>query len=78
MSGKGSVYSYTIVFRPVNEAFANEVPYIIALIQLDEGIRMLSNLIQCQPGEATVGMRVQVFFEDIDERISLPKFRPLR
>ncbi len=77
MSGKGSVYSYTVVFRPVNEAFTNDVPYIIALVQLDEGIRMLSNLIQCQPSEVKVGMKVQVFFEDINEGISLPKFKPL-
>lgn len=76
ITGEGSVYSFTVVFRPVNEAFSSDIPYVIALIELKEGFRMLSNLEGCNPDEIKIGMPVKVFFEDVSEEISLPKFRP--
>ncbi len=57
-------------------AFEGDVPYILALVQLEEGIRMMSNIVQCRPEEIAIGMNVQVFFDDVTEEITLPKFRP--
>ena len=75
-SGKGTLYSFTVCYRPAGEAFAGDVPYIVALIELAEGVRVMSNLVQCPPERARVGMPVEVVFEDASEEITLYKFRP--
>ena len=75
-SGKATVLSFTIVRRPVSPAFASEVPYVVALVTLDEGPQMMTNIIGCAPEEVAIGMPVEVIFEDRSEAISIPKFRP--
>jgi hypothetical protein len=70
------VLSFTIVRRPVSPAFASEVPYVVALVTLDEGPQMMTNIIGCAPEEVAIGMPVEVTFEDRNETISIPKFRP--
>ncbi len=78
-SGRGTVYSWIVVVRPIPaEVFAGEVPYVVALIELDEGVRMPSNLIECAPGEITGGLAVEVVFDDVTPEVTLPKFRPVR
>jgi uncharacterized OB-fold protein len=77
-SGRAKVLSFTIVRRPVSPAFADEVPYIVALVTLDEGPQMMTNIVGCAPDEVTIGMSVEVTFEDWSEAISIPKFRPTR
>lgn len=77
-SGLGQVFSWIVVHHPVpKEVYAAEVPYVVALIELEEGVRMASNVIACPPAEIVAGMPVRVSFEDVTEAISLPKFRPL-
>ena len=76
-SGRGQVLTFTIVRRAVSEAYAADVPYVVALIQLDEGPKMMSNVVQCNPETLDVGSRVEVVFEDWSEEISIPKFRPV-
>ncbi len=73
--GKGSVYSFTVVHRPPRPAFA--VPFVVAIIELDEGWYLLSNVIGCDPDAVHVGMTVEVAFTDMDETITLPLFRPV-
>ncbi|MBI5596984.1 MAG: OB-fold domain-containing protein, partial [Elusimicrobia bacterium] len=75
-SGKGTVYSYTVCYRPAGEAFAAEVPYIVALVELAEGVRLLSNLIGCPPARARVGLPVEMVFEDVSADLALYKFKP--
>ncbi|HTT76255.1 MAG TPA: Zn-ribbon domain-containing OB-fold protein [Candidatus Binataceae bacterium] len=75
-SGRGHVLSYTIVHRPVSPAFAGEVPYVVALVTLDEGPAMMTNLVGCVPERLEIGMPVMVTFEDWTEEIAIPKFRP--
>ncbi|HLH74793.1 MAG TPA: Zn-ribbon domain-containing OB-fold protein [Chloroflexota bacterium] len=73
-SGRGTVYSYTIVHRaPVG--FTDAVPYVVALIDLEEGVRLMSNVVDCTPSDVQIGERVEVVFEDVTPEISLPKFR---
>jgi uncharacterized OB-fold protein len=75
-TGRGQVLTFTIVRRAVSEAYAADVPYVVALIQLDEGPKMMSNVVQCDPETLEVGSPVQVVFEDWSEEISVPQFRP--
>jgi uncharacterized protein len=75
--GRASVSSYTIVRRPVSQAYAAETPYVIALLRLTEGPTMMSNIVGCEPEQVHVGMQVQVLFEDWSETISVPKFCPV-
>jgi uncharacterized OB-fold protein len=77
-SGRAKVLSFTVVRRPVSPAFADEVPYVVALVTLDEGPQMMTNIVGCAPDEVTIGMPVEVTFEDRSEAISIPKFRPTR
>jgi uncharacterized OB-fold protein len=75
-SGRGLVETYTIVTRAVSEAYAADVPYVIALITLAEGPRMMSNVIGCDVGSVKCGMGVEVVFERWSAEITMPKFRP--
>ena len=68
-----------MVLRPIPaEVFAAEVPYVVALIELDEGVRMASNLVDCEAGEIAGGLAVEVVFDDVTDEVTLPKFRPAR
>lgn len=75
-AGRGTVYSYTVVHRPQRPEFA--VPYLVAIVALDEGFHMLTNLVECAPAEVTIGMRVEVAFRRMSDEITLPYFRPAR
>jgi uncharacterized protein len=75
-SGKGKVLSYTTVYRPVSPAFAKDVPYVVALVTLDEGPNLLTNIIGCSPDSVKFGMPVKVKFEDWTDEISIAMFVP--
>ena len=77
-SGQGTLYAFTIVHRGPVPAFRDRVPYIAALVELEGGARMPTNLVDVDPDPANVkiGMAVQVTFDDLNDDISLPKFRP--
>lgn len=74
-SGRGTVLSYTIVHWSPNPAYAAEAPYSLALVQLEEGPRMLTNIIGCPPGPIHIAMAVAVRFEQCSPEIMLPKFK---
>jgi uncharacterized OB-fold protein len=75
-SGFAKVLSFTIVRRPPSPAFAAEVPYVVALVTLDEGPTLMTNIVGCAPEKVEIGMAVEVTFDDWTEEISIPKFRP--
>ncbi len=75
-SGRGTVETWTIVRRPVSEAYAADTPYVIALIRLDEGPVMMSQVSDCDPEGVHSGMRVEVIFKDWGDEVSLPVFKP--
>lgn len=77
-SGQGRVYSWIVVTHPVpKDIYAGEVPYVVALVELAEGVRMPTNIVGCDPHDLTAGMPVEVVFDDVDDTLTLPKFRPL-
>lgn len=73
-SGGGEVYSYTIARKPAGPVFAEDVPYVIAMITLDEGPRMLTNIITADVDSVRIGDRVRVRFDDVTPELTLPKF----
>ena len=76
-SGKGTVYSYTACYRNVAPGFEEDAPYVVAVVDLKEGPRMLTHVVECDPDDIKCDMPVEVVFEDINDDISLPKFRPV-
>ena len=75
--GEGRVYSWTVVTHPVDVVLADQVPYIVALVDLPEGVRVIADLIDCDPDAVAAGMPVRLAFED-QEGLNIPNFRPLR
>lgn len=75
-SGKGTLYSYTVARRPTSPDFEHDVPFVIAVVELDEGPRMTSRLVEVDPDAVRIGMRLEVVFDDVTEEIALPYFRP--
>ena len=76
-SGRGKLYSYVINHRPP-PGFEGDAPYVIAIVELDEGVRMMSNLVGVEPDPANLplDMSLQVSYEDVSDQIAMPKFRP--
>jgi uncharacterized OB-fold protein len=77
-SGMGKIYTFTIVHRPPSAVFREDAPYAVALVELDEGVRMMSNIVGIEPDAVRVDMRVEVVFDDITPSITLPRFRPIQ
>ena len=77
LSGEGTVYSFTIIRQVIDNspAFQNDLPFVIALIELSEGPRIYSNLIGQSVEQISIGARVSVYFEDVTSEFSLPKFK---
>lgn len=76
VSGRGEVYSYTVIHRAPSAAFAPDVPYAVALIALEEGPHLMSHVVGCAPGEVRIGLPVQVDFRDAGDGVLLPVFAP--
>ncbi len=75
-SGTGTVYSYTVVYRAPSEAFATDVPYVVAIVALDEGPHLMTNVVGCAPEQVRIGMPVRVLFKDMGGDLALPLFAP--
>jgi hypothetical protein len=75
-TGRGRIFTWTVIHQLYHPAFAADVPYAVVAVELEEGPRMNANLIGCKPGDITVGMPVEVTFEDVTEEVTLPKFKP--
>ena len=73
-SGKGQVYTFSIHHRGATPAF--KTPYVVALVDLEEGVRVMTNVVNCDVNDVKIGMKVNVIFEPLTDEISLPKFQP--
>lgn len=76
VSGRGKVYSFVTFHRVYHPAFATEVPYVVALVELEEGPRLLTNIVGVKPDAVSCEMPVKVVFDDVAETVSVPKFAP--
>jgi uncharacterized protein len=76
VSGRGKVFSFVTYHRVYHPAFAKEVPYVVALVELEEGPRLLTNIVGVPADAVTCDMPVQVTFDDYGDGVSVPKFVP--
>jgi len=75
--GVGTVYSFTIVHHAYTPAYESEIPYVVAIVELEEGTRLISNIIGCKPEQVQIGMPVELAFEDVTPEFTLHRFRPM-
>lgn len=76
-SGRGTVYTFTVTHQNQAPGFRDALPYVLAYVELDEGVRLLTNIVDCAPEAVRIGMAVEVVFEDATPAVTLPKFRPV-
>lgn len=77
-AGRGTLHAFTIAHRGVPAAFKGSAPYVVAMVDLDEGARLMTNLIDVEPSPEAVriGMAVEAVFEDVTDAVTLVKFKP--
>jgi uncharacterized OB-fold protein len=77
-SGKGRVYTFAVYHVSFHPAFKDDLPYAVADVELEEGPRLLTQIVDCPRDKIACDMPVEVKWEDITAEFSLPKFRPIR
>ncbi len=75
--GRGKVYTFATYHVAFHPAFKDDLPYVVADVELEEGPRLLTQIVDCPLGEVVCDMPVDVKWEDVTEEFSLPKFRPI-
>jgi uncharacterized OB-fold protein len=76
VSGRGSVWASVTLHRAYHPAYADEIPYNIAIVALEEGPRVWTNVVECPPGDVRVGMPVRVRYDDVTPELTLARFVP--
>lgn len=77
-AGKGKIYSYTVARKHPDPRIREQGPFIIALVTLTEGVRMMTNIINVDINEVACEMPVEVVFEKVNEQLTIPKFQPIK
>jgi uncharacterized OB-fold protein len=77
-SGRGTVFTWTVVNVALHPAFAGDVPLAPAVIEMEEGVRLLSQVVDCPPEQLEVGLPVEVVLDEVTPEVSLPRFRRAR
>ncbi len=75
--GAGKVYTFTVTYQNTAPGFRESLPYVLAYVELEEGLKMLTNIVDCRPEEVRIGMPVAVVFDDVTPEVTLAKFRPV-
>lgn len=75
-SGRGTIYSYSII-RQAAGSYADETPYVLAIVELKEGVRVMTNIIIDSEDELSIGQEVEVVFHPTEKEAALPRFRPI-
>ena len=75
-SGKAKVWTFSIHHMGPTKAYKSDGAYVVALVETDEGVKMMTNIINCDPKDVYIGMDVEVVFDDVTSEVTLPKFKP--
>lgn len=75
VKGHGEVFTFNVMHQVYHPGFAAEVPYVVAMVQLEEGPRLVTNVVDCPPHEMRIGLPVEVVFDAVTPEVTLPKFR---
>jgi len=76
-SGRGTVYSFTVIRQNYARPFRDHIPYVVALVQLEEGPRVMTNVVDVEPDEVTIGMAVAARFEAVSDVAGIALFAPV-
>jgi len=76
LSGRGTVYSYTVARSGASRRWREHLPYVVAYVRLDEGPTLLTNVVGCGPDDVEIGLPVVAVFDDTGEGSALVRFRP--
>tara|TARA_B100000949_G_scaffold13142_1_gene9958 strand:- start:635 stop:886 length:252 start_codon:yes stop_codon:yes gene_type:complete len=76
VSGQGVLYTYTLARQPTAPHFADETPQQLAVVELDEGVRMTSTLVNVEPSDIVIGMRLQPYFDQVTDDVTLLRYQP--
>ncbi len=74
-TGRGKVFTWTVAVRPLHPAFAGAAPYAPVVVEMEEGVRVLSEIVDCDPSDLQVDMPVEVVFDAVTDAVTLPKFK---
>jgi uncharacterized OB-fold protein len=74
-SGRGTLFTWTVAARPLHPGFADAAPYAPVVIELEEGVRLVSEVVDCPPDRLEFGAEVEVVFDAVTEEVTLPKFK---
>lgn len=77
-SGRGTVHTFTIIRQNWADPFRELLPYVVAMVELDEGPRIMSNVTHCEPEEVHIGMAVEAYVVRMEDDLGVPFWRPLR
>lgn len=75
-SGYGTLYSFSVVHRTPNAEFADDVPYVLGLVDLDEGVRLTTRIVDADPEALTIGTRVEVVLRPVGDDLAAAYFTP--
>ena len=75
-SGRATLYTFSIVRRNDLPPFNDRVPYVAAVVDLEEGVRMMTNVVGCELEDVEIGMALEVQFQPISDDVTIPVFRP--
>jgi uncharacterized OB-fold protein len=73
--GRGTIFSWTVTRAPLHPAFAAQVPYVLVIVEMDEGVRIISRLKNCEIEKLGLGLPVEVTFEQLAEHVFMPFFQ---
>jgi uncharacterized OB-fold protein len=73
-SGRGTIYSFTVIRQNFARPFRDQLPYIVAIVDLDEGARLMTNIVGSEPADVRIGAPVRVRFEPVSDEAALPMF----
>ena len=76
-SGRATLYSFAVMHQRYDESFAADIPYNIAVVETEEGVRLTSQVVDCPNDELEIGMALEVVFERLSEQVAIPKFMPV-
>ena len=76
-SGRGTVYSFTVTHQNQAPGFREALPYVLAYVELEEGVRLLTNIVGCSPENVRIGLPVEVEYAQLEGDIAVPRFHPL-
>lgn len=75
-SGRGTVWTYTITYQNRSPGFNEETPYVLALVELEEGVKVFTNIVECDPRDVRIDMAVEVAFVPATAQVHVPVFKP--